>query len=344
MNTSSPFRQAVLDRLRSPEQLNNLMQVTDAKGWIALAACGVLLVSVVVWGITGRVPTKVSAIGILLHEGGLADISTVADGQIESIEVEAGNWVKKGKVVAHVSQPDMEAQLSTLQAHLIGLNSDYQARKQAWLAAATPTTADASTPTAVEPPDLAAQSLQIDDTRKQIDALNQRLADASAVVAAQDGRVVQVRVAAGDVVAAGTPIVTIERTGKVKSLEAVLYVDSQRGKMVTPGMDVEISPDVMGADSTVLAKVTAVDSFPSTREGLIHALHNEQLVDAFLQETGGIPIAVRAELQTSQNSPSGYKWSSGNGPNLKLTSGTLCTGAVTIATQRPISLVFPALN
>jgi len=63
-----------------------------------------------------------------------------------------------------------------------------------------------------------------------------------------------------------------------------------------------------------------------------------------LQETNGTPIAVRAELLTQSDTPSGYRWSSGNGPDLTLTSGTRSIGYVTTRTQRPLALVFPALE
>ena len=37
MAERSIFRQAALDRLSSPEQLDRVMRVTDPKGWIALS-------------------------------------------------------------------------------------------------------------------------------------------------------------------------------------------------------------------------------------------------------------------------------------------------------------------
>ena len=37
------FRKVALERLSSPEQLDQLMQVTSPKGWLALAGLGALL-------------------------------------------------------------------------------------------------------------------------------------------------------------------------------------------------------------------------------------------------------------------------------------------------------------
>ena len=105
------FRQEVLDRLSSPEQLNLLMRVTDGKGWLALLACGLILATALVWGVFGRVPTKVTGSGILLPLGGLAGLVAVADGQLTTLEVKPGDQVTRGQVVARLAQPDLVNQI-----------------------------------------------------------------------------------------------------------------------------------------------------------------------------------------------------------------------------------------
>src|SRR5262249_40923772 len=116
MKGSRVFRQAVLDRLASPEQLHTLMQVTDAKGWVALLGCFLLLAAAAVWGIFGRIPTKVEASGILLFSGGLADVVALGSGQISALEVEVGDAVSKGQVIAEVAQPELAEQIRALKA------------------------------------------------------------------------------------------------------------------------------------------------------------------------------------------------------------------------------------
>ena len=44
------YRQSALDRLSSPEHLEDLMQVIGLKGWIALSGLCVILVGAVAWG------------------------------------------------------------------------------------------------------------------------------------------------------------------------------------------------------------------------------------------------------------------------------------------------------
>jgi HlyD family secretion protein len=136
---------------------------------------------------------------------------------------------------------------------------------------------------------------------------------------------------------------SLELTGNKATIEALLYVDSRQGKTVKPGMDVQLAPSIVKKEryGLMLGRVRTVETFSSSRQGMMRVLHNEQLVDAFLQETNGTPIAVRAELLPQSDTPSGYRWSSGKGPDLTLTSGTRTAGWVTTRTQRPIALVFP---
>src|SRR5258708_2827090 len=64
------FRQAALDRLSSPDQLDRLVTVTSPAGWIALAALAVLIGAIIAWSILGTVPTRVSGSGIIVTRGG----------------------------------------------------------------------------------------------------------------------------------------------------------------------------------------------------------------------------------------------------------------------------------
>src|SRR5512139_3537136 len=131
MQENRVFRQAVLDRLASPEQLHTVMHVTDAKGWLALLGCGILVVTALVWGVLGKVPTKVESSGILLHHGGLADVVAVGSGQLIALEVDVGDFVKKGQEVAVIAQPELKGELTSLEARLVELKAAHEKAKAA---------------------------------------------------------------------------------------------------------------------------------------------------------------------------------------------------------------------
>lgn len=410
------YRKAALDRLASPEKLHTLMRVTDAKAWLALVAASLLLASAVAWSILGRIPVKLSATGLLVHSGGLADVVAIGSGQVTALEVDVGDPIERGQAVALVAAPELKAQISSLRQRARELKLNYQrsqalggkdldlrarvsnearrniesailtnqARsaeleqrlaKQTRLLEQGLITSDrveASRDTlrsvmlametlraeqgrlAVEnfsaeratQAALMAARLEMQDTEQQILLLEERLQAESVVKSPHDGRVVEVRVNVGDLLVPGTPLVSLERLGKQGKLQALLYVDSRQGKLLEPGMDVQVAPSFVRKerDGVLLAKVRTVEGFPSSRQGMLRVLNNEQLVTALLDETGGAPLAVRAELVRADHTPTGYRWSSDPGPDLTLSSGTRCDGWVVTRSERPIALLFPALD
>lgn len=322
MASNKIFRKAALERLKSPEQFDTLMRVTDPKGWLALVGCAVIIGAALVWGVLGTIQTKVSASGILLSGAGITELTAPGEGQIASLEIQAGTDVKKGQVIARIDQPALKEQIESTQSRLDGLVA----------------------------PDAGAAAEMQSRYRERLEGdlkrMRRQFEDNGKVVSNMDGRVVELRATVGSKVSAGTPIVALEETGGRQGLEALLYFDSHQGKLLKPGMQIELVPSVVRKEryGVLFGRVRAVEDFPSTRLGMLGALRNEQLVDSFIQEAGGAPIAVRAELTADRNTPSGYRWSSGKGPDVILTSGTRCTGAVITRSQRPIALVFPALD
>ena len=52
------FRKKSVDRMSSPEQLNDYIKVTNPGVWMVLAAIVILLIGVCVWGVFGKLETK----------------------------------------------------------------------------------------------------------------------------------------------------------------------------------------------------------------------------------------------------------------------------------------------
>lgn len=58
------FRKSSIDRVSSPEQLNDYIRVSNPGVWMTLAAVIVLLIGICVWGIFGRLESKVFSAGM----------------------------------------------------------------------------------------------------------------------------------------------------------------------------------------------------------------------------------------------------------------------------------------
>jgi NHLM bacteriocin system secretion protein len=114
----SVFRKAALDRLASPEQLDLVMEVTSPRTWLALGALGVLVVTAVVWGFTGSIPTQVEAQGVLIKAGGVLDVFAQGSGVVTEVLVREGDRVTQGQVIARVAQPELDRRIRNAQAQL----------------------------------------------------------------------------------------------------------------------------------------------------------------------------------------------------------------------------------
>jgi multidrug efflux pump subunit AcrA (membrane-fusion protein) len=97
------FSKAALERLSSPEQLDQLMQVTTPKGWLALLGLGIILLVAVIWGIFGDVPTKVAGQGILLKAEGVYHVPATTAGQVLELYAQVGDQVVEGQTIARIA-------------------------------------------------------------------------------------------------------------------------------------------------------------------------------------------------------------------------------------------------
>ena len=71
---SSLFRKSALDRISSPEQLNEYMKVAGPGVWIMLCGLMVVFAAFFIWGVTGSIPETANISGTALapHERSMA--------------------------------------------------------------------------------------------------------------------------------------------------------------------------------------------------------------------------------------------------------------------------------
>ncbi len=78
MQTGSIFRRESLDRVASPEKLNDYIRVSSPGVWLMLAALIVIVVCVAVWGFTGTLPVTLTLNGVT-EDGAVACFVPVED-------------------------------------------------------------------------------------------------------------------------------------------------------------------------------------------------------------------------------------------------------------------------
>lgn len=177
---------------------------------------------------------------------------------------------------------------------------------------------------------------------RKIGLLESRLTNDSRVVSKISGKVIEVMVSTGSVVSQGAPVISVEPQDR--KLEALLYVPAAEGKKVKTGMVIDIVPSSVKKEETgsMLGLISYVSVYPSTYQGMVQVLGNEQLAKMLSMDSAS--YAIQAELIPDGNTASGYKWSSGKGPSLSIEAGTICSGEIIVGYKRPISFVIPILK
>jgi hypothetical protein len=111
--SNSMFRRSALAHLSSPDHLDDTIEVTNARAWLALAAIGVLMTSAVVWGVVARIPTIVRAEGYLVHASGVQTVEAPTAGRVQAMLVKAGERIEPDQAVVRIGRADGQIDIVT---------------------------------------------------------------------------------------------------------------------------------------------------------------------------------------------------------------------------------------
>lgn len=464
------FRQEALERLSSPERLDQLMQVVSPKAWLPLTTIGFLVVVAGTWSVVGRIPLTVNGQGVLIRPQSVVPFQMPTEGKILTLNIKSGDTIKKGQVLGTIDQSklkqDLEQERSKL-AELLGQNQETGGLQKQGVALKLQNLAQQRTtlnenlraavafvpilrekglgslaqkrenilqniqqtkallPTLkerleirrslkkegaisqdtvlqsqqdliqstsqvsdlqaqlkelerqqaeseseylknlntvkdlknqiqsldVQAADLAQQDAQksidktnqIQETKRRIAQFESELAGKSKITSNYNGRILELAIVPGQSVPSGGRLGSIETDDSNGKLMSVIYLADKDGKQIKPGMTVQITPSMVKREryGGIVGKVTSVKPFPVSGPDIAATIGNENLANNLASNSGGAPIQVFAELQPSSTTFSGYKWSSSDGPKLKISSGTTTQVKLKIGELAPISYVIP---
>jgi biotin carboxyl carrier protein len=311
--TAPLFRASSLERLSSPEQLDQLMPIISPKRWAALGAIIILLSAAVLWGILGTVTTTVEGEGILIRQDGVKRVLTPRSGLVRNVLVRPGDVIYS-------------------KAKLVQLDDRYPEQPPPPRSPRPGTDKGKAGANGKEDKE--------DSPDRPKFAAN---LDENYLTSNWSGRVLEVLVQEGSVIERGSLILTIEPL-LTAHLEGLIYMPVADGHKVKPGMRVEFAPSTVKKNEFgyVLGSVTSVSRFPSSHQAIMRLLENEELVRSLTRDSPCLQIS--AQLIPDESTISGYKWSSSKGPPLELASGIPCKARVTVREQRPIRLVVPTIR
>jgi len=307
------FNEEALSRLRSPERLVSVIQVTQPVAWMGLFTLFFMVASIVLWSVFGVMSVSVQGVGMILDPAGVVNVYHDVSGKISEIMVRPGDRVSKGDVVAKLALPNMINEIiKTRQDIMRSMNRN-----------------------------------QVEESVSHFDSLMDVWSHSYTVVSTFDGFVEEIKVNVGDVVAAGsTSICSIRQEQHRQDVIALMYVPAESGKKIEPGMVAQLVPSGANQkeDGSLLGVVRAVSLYPVSSGGIMKTLGNSDVVNWILQKMGGAVMEVRVDLVKDPDSTSRYLWTSKVGKHKPLTVGTICTGSIVTDREPPLSRLFKKLS
>jgi HlyD family secretion protein len=409
------FRKESLERLSSPERLDQLMEVVNPKSWISLASLGLLITAALLWSILGRIPITVEGRGILIYPRTVVPLQSKSSGQLIALTIGVGDVVKEGQVIGTIDQAELQEQLQQQRSKLTELQLQDRAasllqrrrveqekqatqqqrqflqaslqheqeltavhwerlnsRKQLYaqrlitndvlldaqqqylknlesIADVQAKLKEIDSQTAHQAQqDLetsTARQKEIQEAKREIVKLELQLSNNGQVISKNSGRVLEITVAPGQVIDAGTRIGSIGEENSANQLVAVTYFPVEDGKKIQSGMTLQITPQTVKRErfGGILGNVTSVSPFPITKEGAAAEVGNPEVIQGLAPEKTSF-IQITGDLIQDAATFSGYKWSSSKGPQMKVSPGTTTLVRVTVEERAPITFVIPILR
>ena len=187
---------------------------------------------------------------------------------------------------------------------------------------------------------------EIQEVKREISKLELQLSTNSKIVSKQNGQILEITVAPSQVVNAGTRIGNINEEIASSQLVGITFFSIADGKKIQPGMTLQITPQTVKRErfGGILGNVTAVSSFPITKESAVSVVGNAEVMEGLISQKSDGLIQVSANLMTDPSTVSGYRWSSSRGPAIKISPGTTTVVRVKVEDRVPITYIFPILR
>ncbi|MBQ9549619.1 MAG: biotin/lipoyl-binding protein [Lachnospiraceae bacterium] len=104
---SDIFRKTALEKISSPDQLDEVIVITPPSFWLAMIGMGAILLTALIWSIFGRIPVNVSANGLYMTDDGIHVVYSEYGGTVEEVLVKDGETIKKGDLIARFSSTEL---------------------------------------------------------------------------------------------------------------------------------------------------------------------------------------------------------------------------------------------
>ena len=126
------FREAALERLKSPEQLDQRIGLIPPGMRLLAASVSVIVAAALAWAVFGSIPTRTNGRGVLLAERtGNFTVSALSPGLVLDMFVKPGDYVAAGAEIASIEQRLLSAEIEHAAAEIERLEANLAKLKAA---------------------------------------------------------------------------------------------------------------------------------------------------------------------------------------------------------------------
>ncbi|WP_162902391.1 NHLP bacteriocin system secretion protein [Facilibium subflavum] len=186
---------------------------------------------------------------------------------------------------------------------------------------------------------------QIDEEKAQLAIQESNFQQYKYITSSKDGTVLSVDIAPGQYIATGSIAATIA-TGKFSADHFVAFFDPLTySRLVKSGMSAYVVPSFLSEYQygSIKGKIIEIDRFPQSTNA-INAIVNNSALTQFVSNNNQPMLMAQVKLSMNKATPSGYAWTSHQGPPYAIPVGTICDIKIIVEYRRPISFVLPFIR
>lgn len=180
--------------------------------------------------------------------------------------------------------------------------------------------------------------------QRTVERLRLQLASNSKILADRNGMILEISANVGERLAPGVRIAAMAVEDPEAALVCVAYFKVKDGKQLVTEMDSHVTPDTVKREryGSIRGRALQISPFPVSQEAARNLVGNAELAEELTKE--GRQIEAIFSLARSRTTPSGYRWTSSEGPAQRVTTGTTTRVRVTVRRTAPIMLFIPRLK
>ena len=231
------FRERALQRRARQEPLDDRLQITAPHEWLIVTGLVVALITLITFGVCGRVERTVSYDAVLAIPGERHYLVAPVSGTVMDVLVDRNSTVAPGQPIAYVQPSETQYLESALVRFLSALEEDGQLPEGSRL-------------------ELLQEGLTANPSIE--------FAPAAVITSPEGGEVMTLDLAPGEMVPTGA-LVGLVRTGAAVQPEAMTFVSPDHAARLSAGMQADVIVGIPGKDEQVLqGHVAHVSASPTT--------------------------------------------------------------------------------